>query len=184
MKASDLALILGSLALTGCSAGSSLLSTGSIFGGSNAPSGATAVQSATDVSPVITSDPTSRAFQVGTVAARAVKCGYNFDAQKLRTSFLAAEAGAGATSTDLPRIEQIYDVSFNGVTKATAADPKYCTDQRTRDIKADLNRHLAGDYTPPPAKKVVAESGGLFSGWGDSGNEKGLELHHPMDNRY
>ncbi len=182
MKPSNLALIVGSLALAGCSAGSSL-STGSILGGGSAPSGANAVQNAADVNPVVTSDPTSRAFQVGTVSARAVKCGYNFDAQKLRASFLASEAAASAGQ--MPRIEQIYDVSYNGVIKATAADPKYCSDQRTKEIKTDLNRHLAGDFTPAPPKKVVAESGGLFSDWGDSsGDSAGVKSTLPMDNRF
>ena len=176
------ALVLSAVALAGCSSLPGL-STGSIFGGSNAPSGATNVQSAADVSPVVTSDPTSRAFQVGTVSARAVKCGYNFDAQKLRTSFLASEAAAGTDATT--RIQQIYDVSYNGVIKATAADPRYCTEQRTKEIKADLNRHLAGDFTPPPPKKVVAESGGLFSDWGDSsGDDKGVRSTLPMDNKF
>ena len=175
MKMHGLALALGSFVLAGCSAGSGL-STGSIFGGGT-PAAKTA-----EVSPPV-SDPTSRAFQVGTVSARAKKCGYNFDPQKLRAAFLASEIGAGASSTDVPRIEQIYDVSYNGVLKATAEDPKYCNEERTRDIKVDLNRHLAGDYTPTPPKKVVADTSGLFSGWGDtSSSDKGMEIHHPMDN--
>ena len=183
MKATDLALIVGSLALAGCSSLPSL-STGSIFGGSSAPSGATAVQTAADVNPVQTSDPTSRAFQVGTVAARAVKCGYNFDAQKLRVAFLASEVGQGASTADVGRIEQIYDVSFNGVAKATATDPKYCTEQRTKEIKADLTRHLAGDFTPPPRKQAVAESGGLFSGFSDgNGKDTGSQIQKAMAER-
>ena len=32
-------------------------------------------------------DPTSRAFQVGSTSARAVKCGYNFDPNKLRAIY-------------------------------------------------------------------------------------------------
>lgn len=181
MKASDLALILGSLALAGCSSLPGL-STGSVFGGSSA---ATPAQTAAPVNAAPTSDPTSRAFQVGTVSARAVKCGYNFDAQKMRTAFLASEVGQGASNADVPRIEQIYDVSYNGVIKATAADPKYCTEQRTNDIKADLNRHLAGDFTPAPRKQVAADTGGLFSGWGGdtSGKDNSQKFQHPMDNR-
>lgn len=178
MKASDLALILGSLALAGCSSLPSL-STGSIFGGSSAP----AAQPASNLSPVATSDPTSRAFQVGTVSARAVKCGYNFDPQKLRAAFLASEVGAGAGTADVPRIEQIYDVSFNGVVKATAAEPNYCTVARTQEIKTELGRHLAGDFSPAPRKQVAAESGGLFGGLASSSSEKdsGPKFQHPNE---
>lgn len=178
MKASDLALILGSFALAGCSSLPSL-STGSIFGGSSAP----AAQAPANLSPVATSDPTSRAFQVGTVSARAVKCGYNFDPQKLRASFLAAEVGGGASSADVPRIEQIYDVSFNGVAKATASDPNYCTEARTREIKTELGRHLAGDFSPTPRKQVAAESGGLFGDLASSSSDKDTspKFQHPNE---
>ncbi len=175
MNASVVAIMAGSLALAGCSAGSSL-STGSLFGGSK--------ESVSQTAPVVaTSDPSSRAFQVGTVSARAVKCGYNFDPQKLRAAFLAAEIGGGASPADTQRIEQIYDVSFNGVAKATAADPAYCSETRTQGIKADLARHLAGDYTPPPRNQVAADSGGLFgslgSSSGTSGYGGGPQFEHP-----
>jgi len=178
MKASALPLIMGCMLLAGCSAGSSL-STGSLFGGS-----ASATPAAPVAAPVTVSDPTSRAFQVGTVSARAVKCGYNFDPAKLRASFLAYEVGSGLSSADVPRVEQIYDVSYNGVVKATATDKAYCTEARTKEIKTDLTRHLAGDYTPTPRKPVVAESGGLFGDWGSSssGTDSGSKFKHPMDN--
>lgn len=176
MKASDLALILGSLALAGCSAGSSL-STGSLFGGNKDA----ATQAAASAAPVATSSPTSRAFQVGTVSARAVKCGYNFDPQKLRASFMAAEVGAGADSADVPRIEQIYDVSFNGVAKATAEDPAYCSEARTREIKSELARHLAGDFTPPVRQKA-ADSGGIFGDLASKDNkDNSPKFVHPSD---
>jgi hypothetical protein len=172
-------IVLAATGLAGCS-GISGLSTSSILGGSGTPAPSAA---AAPVAPS-TGDPTSRAFQVGTVSARAVKCGYNFDAVKLKTSFLAAEAGQGASSEDVPRIEKIYDVAFNGVTKAVAADPRYCTEQRTKDIKTDLTRHLAGDFAPSPPKKVAQEDGGLFSGFGDtSGTSAGVKMTLPTDNR-
>lgn len=160
--------------LAGCS-GLPSLSTGSIFGGAK-PEAAAAPVSATG-------DPTSRAFQVGTVAARAKKCGYNFDADKLKATFLAAEIGQGAADADVPRMTQIYDVAFNGVTKAVAADPQYCTEQKTASIKADLNRHLAGDFTPSAVKKAPVDEG-LFSGWGsDDGGKDNGPLHTlPDDN--
>lgn len=155
MKIATLSFAMASLLLAGCS-GSSGLSTGSIFGAGAKPSEAAAAAPSG-------SDPTSRAFQVGTVSARAIKCGYNFDAVKLRASFLAAEAGSGATSDELQRVEKVYDVAYNGVTKAVQPQADYCTDARTREIKADLTRHLAGDFQPP-ASKIVAQQDGFFSG--------------------
>lgn len=175
MTRTSLAVLIVTAALAGCS-GSSGLSTSSIFGGKKAET--PAVQAAGP-----TSDPTTRALQVGSTSARAVKCGYNFDAAKLKASYLAYEIGVGADSASMGRIEQIYDVAYNGVTKAAATDPKYCNDQRTKEIKTALSRHLAGDFTPTPTK-VAAQDTGLFSGWGSgSSDDEGLKLKHPMDNR-
>ena len=104
----------------------------------------------------------------------------------MRVAFLASELGQGASPADLQRVEQIYDVSYNGVLKATATDPAYCTDQRTKEIKADLTRHLAGDFTPPPRQKIAADSGGLFSGFdssGSSGPDTGAKIQKAMADR-
>lgn len=134
------------------------MSTGSLFGGTTEAAAPAAAAGPSN-------DPTSRAFQVGSVSARAVKCGYHFDPAKLRTSFLASESGAVAP-TDLPRVEKVYDTAFNGVTKAVAGQSGYCTPDKTADIKANLTRHLAGDFTPSPPKAVPKEDGGWFSNWG------------------
>ena len=156
-------------ALAGCSSGANGVSTASVLGGApTPPAGAAPAAGVTPVAVTAApSDPTGRAFQVGSVSARAVKCGYNFDVAKLKASYLAYETGRGS---DVARLQQIYDVAYNGVTKATADDPSYCTDKKTGDIKADLGRLLAGDFATP-AKPVVAkkDDGGLFSGWFDGG---------------
>lgn len=172
-----LTLALGAVALSACSSIGSL-STGSIFGGSKSAE----VQPATAPQAPFTGDPTSRALQVGSVSARAVKCGYNFDPAKLKAAFLANEIGLGASSEDAARIDRIYDVAFNGVTKAAASDAGYCNEARTKEIKNELNRHLAGDFTPAAPKKV-AQEGGLFSGWGSDSKDDGLNLKLPTDNR-
>jgi hypothetical protein len=122
-----------------------------------------------------------RAFQVGTVSARAIKCGFNFDPAKLKTNYLAYERTLSATA-DLAKIEKIYDVSFNGVAKAVAGESDYCSNEKTKTIKADLARHLAGDYTPSPPPKQQEEEG-LFSGWGSGGSDdKGFSPTLPTDN--
>ena len=153
MKAASSMLALFALALAGCS-GSSGLTTGSLLG-ENKPA-----------APV--NDGPARAFQVGTVSARAIKCGFNFDPGKLKVNYLTYERQQPVTQ-DVTKLERMYDVSFNAVAKAVAAEGEYCSDAKTKTIKADLSRHLAGDYTPstPPPQ----QDEGLFSGWGSASNE-------------
>lgn len=172
MKPAPLLLSAGCALLSACSSAGGL-STSSIFGGGQ--------EAAAQPTAPPAGDPTSRAFQVATVSARSVKCGFNFDPAKLKAAFMASEIGKGAAQAEVSRIEQIYDVSYNGVTKAVASEPNYCTDAKTKEIKAELNRHLAGDFTPAPPKKVV-DSGGLFSGWGN-GSGDAYKFNHPIDNR-
>ncbi len=171
MKAARSTVVLVAATLAGCSAGTEL-STASLFGSGEKPQPAS-------TAPV--NDPPMRAFQVGTVSARAIKCGFNFDPAKLKTNYLAYER-ARAPTADLQQIEKTYDVSFNGVAKAVAGQSNYCTNEKTKTIKADLARHLAGDYTPsPPPKKPEEE--GLFSGWGSGGSDSGgYKATIPMDN--
>jgi hypothetical protein len=153
------------LSVAGCSSGTGL-STGSLFG-----SGATPVAATAAAAPPV-NDATSRAFQVGSVSARAVKCGYNFDPVKLRNDFLAAEATTVAP-TDLPRVEKVYDTAYNGVAKAVGTQGNYCSKEKTAEIKASLTRHLAGDYSPAPTKKVAQPADGGWFDWNGAGESKG-----------
>ncbi|MEQ1714536.1 MAG: hypothetical protein ABL907_00905, partial [Hyphomicrobium sp.] len=109
----------------------------------------------------------SRAMQVGTTSARAIKCGFNFDPVKLRTQFLAAETAANPAEAD--KAARVYDTSVNGVAKAVSGQGEsYCTEQKNAQIKEALNRHLAGDYAPPPPAPAVEEDG-LFDALGGQG---------------
>ncbi|WP_334149914.1 hypothetical protein [Hyphomicrobium sp.] len=182
MHRSTVAASMLAFALAGCSSSGNGVSTASILGGAPTPpaaadaapaaaqtGGATVGQAGGTVAPVAVapaSTPTDRALQVGTVSARAVKCGYNFDAPRLKSTYLAHEASLGASSDQLAQVEKIYNVGYNGVTKAAATEPDYCSDRKTQTIKADLGRLLAGDFEPP-AKKVVAKQDGFFDGWFD-----------------
>jgi hypothetical protein len=164
-------------ALAGCSGGSGGISTASILGTAPTPPPVAPGQApALPAAP--TSDPTSRAFSAGSVAARAVKCGYNFDPVKLKASYLAHEVGLGATNEQVANIQKIYEVAFNGITKAAATQPDYCTEQKTKEIKADLTRLLAGDFEPPQ-RNVVAkkqdDDDSMFGDWfsGGSSGESG-----------
>ncbi|WP_295558841.1 hypothetical protein [uncultured Hyphomicrobium sp.] len=120
------------------------------------------------------STPTDRAFFVGSVSARAAKCGYNFDPAKLKASYMANEMGRG---TDTSQIEKIYNVAYNGVMKAAVEDPNYCSDRKTQAIKTDLNRLLAGDFEPPQKAMVAQKAedeGGFFDDFfSGSSNDSG-----------
>jgi hypothetical protein len=165
MKAASSVLALLALALAGCSGGSELLSTGALLGESK------------PAAPV--NDGPARAFQVGTVSARAVKCGFNFDPAKLKANYLAFE-GQQPGVQDPAKLERMYDVSFNAVAKAVAAEGEYCTSTKTKTIKADLGRHLAGDYTPSPPQQQ--QDDGLFSGWGGGSETTSMKTTLPTDN--
>jgi len=151
-----LVLATAGVALAGCSStASNILTTGSVFGGGQT-TGANAAGD--DTKPVTAID---RALQVATISARAQKCGYVFDPAALRSNFLAAEAARGLPATELPGLEQRYDFVARKVASAIAPQEAYCSSKRTEQIKADLNRHLVGDYDPRQQRKVAA-SGGLL----------------------
>ncbi len=169
MKAATSTVMLLAMTLAGCS-GASGITTGSLFGSEDKPAPTTPVN-----------DPSMRAFQVATVSARAIKCGFNFDPAKLKTNYLAYERTLSATA-DISQIEKAYDLSFNGVAKAVAGQSDYCSAAKTKTIKADLARHLAGDYTPSALPKKQEEEG-MFSGWGSGGSDdQGFSPRLPTDN--
>lgn len=156
------------LAMAGCGASLPGMTTGSLFGGDK------------PTAPQATNDPISRAMQVGTTSARALKCGYNFDPAKLRSNYIAAETATNPA--DSQKIAQIYDTAFNGISRAVATQGEaYCSAEKTRTIKAALNRHLAGDYTPDPSAPVV-DDGGLFGSLGSSSSSQGVKMKYPTDN--
>lgn len=177
MKAGYLTLVLVAAALGGCS-GAPSLSTGSLFGSDDAKA------TAQPTGPV--NDPPMRAFQVGTVSARAIKCGFNFDPAKLKANYLAYERSLGGPAADLTKIERMYDVSFNAVAKAVSSQADdYCSGEKTKTIRKDLGRHLAGDYSPSAIPKKKEEEG-LFSGWDGgltgSGESSGVRSTISTDN--
>ena len=62
----------------------------------------------------------------------------------------------------LAKSEQNYDTTFKVIRDRVSADPEYCTDKKGAEIKADLQRHLKGDFTPNFPKPKVVESCGFF----------------------
>ena len=151
------------LTLVGCSS-SGNLTTGSLSSGGSQQSAA----------PVVRDDPMMRALHVGANSARAVKCGYHFDPAKLKSQFMAAQGAAVTDPQMIAKVNKAYDTGFNGVTKAISDPKTYCTPHKTATIKTALQKNLAGDYSPPPKKRVANTGGGFFDIFdADVAEEKG-----------
>lgn len=114
-------------------------------------------------------DPGVRPIAVAWTSARAHRCGFYFDPTRLRASYLAFEAKQ--VGADLAKAEKTYDSTFQSIRQRVASDPEYCTDTKSAEIKKDLTRHLAGDFTPNLPKPKVVESCGFF-GCGGYSDEK------------
>ena len=138
-------------AIVGCGS-SSGVTTGSLFGSKK--------DEPAQVAAPIPVSPTDRLVQVSAVSARATRCGYYFDPEQLKASFLAGEEQAGTPPDQVQKMSGEYEVLRKKVLAATLADEGYCTEGRAREIKASLTRHLAGDFNPPSARKVAG--GGSF----------------------
>lgn len=151
-----LILLTAVLALAGCGSATPL-TTASLMGGGSAPA------AAAPTAPV--NDAQSRAIQVGATSGRATRCGFYFDPAKLKANFMAAEMAQGSSPEQLQKTEREYDHIRGAVIKAAASDAEYCSSSKTKEIETDLNRHLAGDFTPS-SKPVKKEAGGfdLFGG--------------------
>jgi len=105
-------------------------------------------------------DPMARPVAVAWTSARAKRCAFYFDPAKLRTNYLAYEAKQGASGEQYAKIEKTYDTTYRATFEKVAADPDYCNDRKGLEIKVDLERHLAGDYTPNlPKPKPIASCG-------------------------
>jgi hypothetical protein len=103
-------------------------------------------------------DPMARPVQVAWTAARAEKCGFNFNAGKLKSDYIAFEQRGGADAARLGQIDKTYDTTVAKIKSTIGAADSYCTEKTANIIKADLQRHLRGDYEANfPEDKRVAE---------------------------
>lgn len=93
-------------------------------------------------------DPLARPTQVAWTSARASHCGFVFNPAQLRANYLAAEQLAGNAPEQMEKIERAYDYTLQSITATIKDDLRYCNKERTAAIRVDLNRYLAGDYTP------------------------------------
>jgi hypothetical protein len=93
-------------------------------------------------------DPLARPVQVAWTSARASYCGFIFSPEQLRSNYLAAEARTGISPEQMKKIEEAYDYSRQSTYEKIKDNLDYCNKERTTEIRRDLNRYLAGDYTP------------------------------------
>lgn len=93
-------------------------------------------------------DPLARPTQVGWTSARATRCGFVFSPEQLRANYLAAESAYGHSPVQMQKIEKAYDYTRESVLAQINEDTRYCNKDRLDAIRADLNRYLAGDYSP------------------------------------
>jgi hypothetical protein len=107
--------------------------------------GASTEKEARNIAP---NDPLARPVQVAWTSARASYCGFIFNADQLRASYLAAEQMAGNTPEQMKKIAHAYDYTRDSTYKTIKDDLAYCNKERTDAIRKDLHRYLAGDYTP------------------------------------
>ena len=77
------------------------------------------------------------------------------------------------------RLEELHWLA-----KAVAGEADFCSEGITKDIKAELTRHLAGDYSPRIRPKEAQDDGGLFGNIfaGDNGGKE-YKARLPVDNR-
>ena len=97
---------------------------------------------------IASADPLARPTQVAWTSARASYCGFVFDPARLRANYMASEMQAGNTPEQMEKIERAYDYTLQSVTATIKDNLRYCSTERTAAIRVDLNRYLAGDYTP------------------------------------
>jgi hypothetical protein len=149
MRTRQLTILAASLlpfAVTACGSGGGL-TTGSLFSSKSAEPAMLQPPK-----PITASD---RAVHVGATVARAQRCGFYFNPDEVRTNYLASETQAGTPPDVLQRAMKEFDFTRQAVVAAAAREDGYCTEGRTRDVKAALTKQLAGDFNPPQSRSTV-----------------------------
>lgn len=101
------------------------------------------------------STPAQRAVQVAWTAASARYCAFGLNPQKLKGDYLAWERTQGLPPGTIENVDAIYDKAFLTFYAKVKDTPGYCSKAKIEEIRPEINRHLAGDYTP--RKRVVSE---------------------------
>lgn len=192
ISALSVATIVG---LAGCSGSGSQLTTASIFGGAKPAKPATVIAGAPPVAAAPGAQlaptplpPEAQPMQVALTSALAAKCGFHFNPLKLRSDVLAAEATRNPDPAQQSKLEKLYDTTHARVTLALTKKSDTCESKKQiAEIRKDLQRHLAGDFTPSPAKKrKKVASGGSWYDWvlGDGTKPKKMDREKVFKTNY
>ena len=167
--------IIGVFGLAGCSGSGSELTTASIFGGQQSAKPAAPALAATPGAQPLAPGaqaapaplkPEAQPMQVALTSAMATKCGFHFNPLQLRSAVLAAEATRNPDPALQSKLEKVYDTTHARVTLGLSKKPKFCdNEKRIAGIRKDLQRHLAGDFTPTPRKKKKVASSSSWYDW-------------------
>lgn len=91
-------------------------------------------------------DPLSRPVQVAWTSARASRCGFIFQPAQLRANYLNQMQRLGTPASEMKRITEAYDYTYDSVTQTVEGQSGYCTKSKTDAIRKDLNQYLAGNF--------------------------------------
>ncbi|MFQ5625926.1 MAG: hypothetical protein ACE5FM_04650 [Methyloligellaceae bacterium] len=89
-------------------------------------------------------------------AASARYCAFGLNPQKLKGDYLAWERAQGLPPDAIQKLDATYDKAFLTFYAKVKDTPGYCSKAKIEEIRPEINRHLAGDYTP--RKRVVSEN--------------------------
>ena len=104
--------------------------------------------------------------QVASTSAKAARCGFYFDAAKLKSGALAAEAAKNPAPEAAQKADQLYEYTRTSVGKLLD-EAGSCSQGELTQVREDLPRYLAGDFSPRQEKQVnwsisdIGQSGGV-----------------------
>ena len=84
------------------------------------------------------------------------------DRNKLRADYLAFEASQGAPPETIQRIEKMYDTTYEAFYARIRGIENYCSKARIEEIRPEINRHLAGDYSPSARKPPKPDASDVY----------------------
>lgn len=152
------------LTLCAVVAGCSSTGSGGVLGlvSSDAQANAAAQQAPAAQTPA--TDPLARPIHVAQTVARAQRCGFYFEPETVKTSYLAHAATQTTSPEDLKRVELVYRMTHAKLSKDLKATKDYCSEPILKEIREDLPPYVAGNFDGPlrVAKKPKGSQPWIF----------------------